>query len=359
MKKPHAISAYQLICLLLVGRLFIMMTYSPAGGDNTLITILGGLITNAALAVVMIFPLLLLKKFPDKNAVQLGYCASKPLGIMLSVIYTAFLAWAAVKTMCDFSQFITFAFPIFTAKRVIVVFMAATALYISTLGLEPIARSAAVVTGLFVVMLITVLLGTSGEIDVHNLNISIKDPLGGIIKSSLGSFARNSELIVACLLLPKLRSKQCGAVYGYITIKYIVVGSIAFLCSAILGNFAYSSPLPFFHLSSYSNTSVIARFDSLFLILWTFCAVTKLSLCIYLAGECIKCISPKIKPFYATLPVTAASLICSVFIIMYYDITKAENVYIWSAVIIILAAVIPALLLILPKEKRSRKESAT
>lgn len=119
MKKTTAISGVQLICLLLVGRLFITMTYSPAGNENTLITILGGLFSNALQALLLIFPLLLIRKFPDKNVVEVGYDAAAPIGAILSVLYAAFLLWVSIKLMCDFSEFITVAFPIFSAKKLL------------------------------------------------------------------------------------------------------------------------------------------------------------------------------------------------------------------------------------------------
>lgn len=354
MKKTTAISGVQLICLLLVGRLFITMTYSPAGNENTLITILGGLFSNALQALLLIFPLLLIRKFPDKNVVEVGYDAAAPIGAILSVLYAAFLLWVSIKLMCDFSEFITVAFPIFSAKKLIVLFMALTALYISTLGAEPIARSSAVAAALFIVMLILVLLGTSGELDIHNLNISVEDPMGDILSSAADTFGRNAELVTACLLLPYLRSGYGKTVYSYIAIKYAAVAAIAVLFTAILGNFTYSSPLPFFHLSSYSDSAVIARFDALFLITWTLFAVIKLGICIFLAGRCLSYISPKTRPAYANCVITALALICVLFIIRYSDIRSLENSKLCAAALILLAAVIPALALLVPNGKNSK-----
>lgn len=347
------ISYMQFIAILIVSRLFVTMAYSPAGDENSLVTIFGGIISSAVQAILIIAPIALVKKFPDKNVVDISYNVAVPVGVFISALYAAFLIWASVNTMCDFSSFITLAFPIFTAKRVIILFMAAAALYISILGLEPIVRSALIVLALFFIMLIAVLLGTSGEIDVHNLDISVSDPLKQCVMSAVNSTGRNTCIVVACLILPRLRSGQAGAMYSYLGIKYAVIGVIMFLYTAILGNFSYSMQLPFFHLSSYSHSSIIARFDSLFLIVWTLCAVMKLSAYTLLAGDCIRCFSPKIGRGCANIAVSIITTAIVMLQVGSIDRMKTDSYpLLASAALVLLAGVIPALMLLVPKAKK-------
>lgn len=346
------ISFIQFISILIVSRLFVTMAYSPVDSENSLVTILGGLISTAMQAVVVIAPIALVKKFPDKNVVELSYSVSKPVGVLVSLIYASFLVWVAVKTLCDFSAFITYAFPIFTAKKMIIIFMAATALYISMLGLEPIVRTALIVLVLFFIMLITVLLGTSGTIDVHNLNLAVDEPLKECIMSGINSAGRNTCIVAGCLLLPCLRSKHGGAMYSYLLIKYSVIALIIFLYTAILGNFSYSAQLPFFHLSSYSDSSVIARFDSLFLIVWTLCALMKLSAYFWLAGSCLKCFSPKIKRLYANAAACVATVVTVMIMVRSIELEPTGYPVMSTVALLLLTGGIPALMLLKRAESK-------
>lgn len=348
--KMKKISFMQFISVLIVSRLFVTMAYSPVNSENSLVTILGGLISTALQAAVIAAPVALVKKFPGRNVVELSWSVSRPVGALVSLIYASFLVWVSVRTLCDFSAFITYAFPIFTAKRMIIIFMAITALYISLLGLEPIVRTAMIVLALFIIMLITVLLGTSGTVDIHNLDLAVEEPLKQCIMSGINSAGRNTCIVAGCLLLPCLRSRHGGAIYSYLMIKYLVIALIIFLYTAILGNFSYSAQLPFFHLSSYSDSSVIARFDSLFLTVWTLCAVMKLSAYFWLAGECLKCFSPKIKRLYANSAVSAVALVTVMFMLRTIDLEPKGYPMMSTVALLLLTGGIPALMLLKRRE---------
>lgn len=352
------ISYIQFIAVLIVSRLFVTMAYSPINSENSLVTILGGLISSAFQALLLIAPIALVKRFPDKNVVDIGYIAARPLGVFIAIIYAAFFVWASFKTICEFSAFITFAFPIFTAKRMIIIFLAITALYISSLGVEPIVRTALIVLCLFLIMLITVLLGTSGEIDIHNLDLSVADPLRACLASAVNSTGRNTCVVAGCLLLPCLRSRQASAIYSYLGIKYVVIGVIIFIYTAILGEFSYSAQLPFFHLSSYSDSSVIARFDSLFLVVWTLCAVMKISIYFWLAGSCVKSLSPKITTSAANAFICIVTVAAVMLMLGSIELEPASYPVLSTAAFTVLTGVIPALMLLVPKEKKSKRGSA-
>lgn len=349
------ISPFQFVSLLLASRLFVTMTYSPSAAESSLTTIIGGSVSMLMQAIALLAPLAIAHKYGDRNVVELGYRLGKPTGILLSLIYSAFLIWTAARVMRDFSEFITFAFPVFTAKTAIIVFMAAAAVYIASMGIEATARSSVVILALLIAMISFVLLGTSGEIDVHNLSISVESPVSDILTSAVYSFGRNSELILICMILPCLRSRQRTASYSYLGIKYLAASLIAFLYTSILGSFAYSAPLPFFHLSSYSNTAVVARFDPLFLIVWTLCAVIKLSAMLWAAGRCVGYMLPKAKPIYILPAMGALSLLAFLPSKGTASPQSPSLALFAAAVTAFLCIIPPAAVLLIPKTKTTNK----
>ncbi len=346
------ISPFQLIALLLLCRLFITMTYSPADAEKPLLTIAGGLIALLIQAAIIAAPIAVSGRQGNENVITAGFGAAKPVGLFLALLYGAFLIWTAARTLGDFSAFITFAFPVFTAKKTIVFFLAATALYICTLGPEPIARTAVIALALFAVMLTAVLLGTSGNIDIHNLSASSHDPWGDTLRSGIFSIGRDSELVLLCIMLPALRKSRGKTLYSFIGIKYLLVAACVFLFSAILGEFAQSVQLPFFHLSSYSDTAVIARFDALFLIVWTFCAVIKSAVYFWAAGACLGYIIPKSRPVYTQSAAAALALTAAAFSATAGPQSPQRSLAA-SAAVAILGGIIPVVvMLICPKKQK-------
>lgn len=349
------LSAAQLISLLLLSRLFITMTYTPAGSENPLITIVGGILSSLIELVLIIPPLYLARRFPDKSPVTAAYTVSRTFGAGVTIAYGLYFFVTAVKVLGDFSHFISFAFPVFSFESAIILSMAVAGGYMASLGLNPLARTAVISLFLFAVMLVTVVLGTSGGIDITNLTLRSDDTLSAVLSSAYKSLGRNSSLVLGVFLIEALSRAKGSTMVSFITIKYLAVSGIIFLYSSILGSFAQVSQLPFFHLSSYSDTAVVARFDPLFLIVWTITGVCHFAFFIWAAARTVGFLLPKTKNSTLCYAVSLGAFITAG-VMLFFDKWKiAEKYFSASASVIILVGALPLLTMLLGGRGKNEK----
>ncbi len=345
------LSVAQFLSLLILSRLFFTMTYTPVQAETPLITIVGGILSTLIQLVLIIPPIMLWKRFPDSNIVAVGYIASKPVGIALSAVYGAYFLLVAVKVLGDFSHFISFAFPVFSFESAIILSMAIGASYIAYLGITPLSRTSVIAISLFAVMLAIVVSESSGSIDPSNLTLHSERPVAGIINAGILSIGRNTSVVLGCFMLPLLKSRKATPLTAFIIAKYFIVAVIIFLYSSILGSFAQVGQLPFFHLSSYSDTSIVARFDPIFLIVWTMTGILYLSALIWAAATAIGYAVPKV-PQKRLCPAVSGIAFLIAGVILYSDSWEiAEKFFSASTAVFILLALIPSLLLFVRKEK--------
>lgn len=349
------LSIPQFISLLLLSRLFITMTYTPVGNENPLITITGGIISTVAELILILPALALTQKLPDKNPITAGYGISKGIGISLAVVYGLFFFAVAVRVLGDFSHFISFAFPVFSFESAIILSMAVAGGYIASLGLNPIARTAVITLFLFTIMLITVVLGSSGGIDITNLTLHSENTLTKIFHSAYQSLGRNSAIVLGIFLMQNIDKNKRTVFFSFIGIKYLVVAGIIFLYSSILGSYALTAQLPFFHLSTYSDTALVARFDPIFLIVWTLTGICCFSFFIWAAARIFGYLMPKVH--HARLcPIMALGAFAVAGILLFFDAwTIAGRYFTTSISVIILTALIPLLLLLRRKDLKNEK----
>lgn len=351
MKKLNSV---QLVSLLILSRLYISMTYTPVGSENSLITIVGGVFTSIIELILIIPALMLAKRCTDKSVVTASFSASRGFGKFVAAAYGIYFLATAVKVLGDFSHFISFAFPVFSFESAIILSMAIAGGYMASLGLAPLARTAVISLFLFAVMLITVILGTSGSIDITNLTLHSDKPLLSVLRSAYMGLGRDSALVLGIFLLSAVDSKR-GTMISFISIKHLLVSGIIFLYTSILGSFAQVSQLPFFHLSSYSDTAIVARFDPLFLIVWTITGVCHFAFFIWAGARTAGFILPK-SHHSKLCHILSLVAFSSAGIMLFFDKWQlAEKYFSTSIAVIILSAIIPLAVLLVNRRGKNEK----
>lgn len=345
------ITSAQFISLLILSRLFVTMTYTPTGNENPLITIVGGLLSALIQLVLIVPPLILARRFQDKNILTVGYCVSRPVGILLTVVYGLFFSLSAVKVLCDFSHFVSFAFPVFSFNTAVILSMAVVCSYIASLGLKPLTRTSVITLFLFVMMLFIVVLGSHGDMDSTNLTLYSDNTLSRITRSAFQSLGRGSSLVLACFLLPNLKGRRAAPLISFVWLKYAVVALIVYLYTSILGSYATTAQLPFFHLSSYSDTAIIARFDPIFLIVWTMTGICHLSALIWALSVCVQYALPKCDRrrlcYILSLSIFTVSAL-----LLWHDLWNfVKRFFVAGTAVILLTGIIPLVLLLHRKER--------
>lgn len=355
------ISSTQFVAMLITCRLFVTMTYSPVGSENNLLAILAIALSSVVQSLMIIIPLLLYRITPQMNVVENGYCISKPLGYLYSLVYGLYTMWIGISVLVNFSLFMKLAFPVFHSEISIVISLAAVGLYAACLGIQPTGRSSVLVMILFVAMIVAVVLGASGKIKPNELHLATENLPKMFASDTFEEIGRNAELCAVAFLLPHLRKNQTAATYSYLAVKLVAVTFIVFLYTSILGNYAYTAKLPFYHLSSYSKTTVIERFGALFLILWTMAAVIKLALFIYISGTCLKFSFPAMSSVKAKLIVTVIATFTAMAFLTLNLWDVVQNMLFETISIIVLVGIIPLITLIIQfvrKEKKHEKKQA-
>lgn len=348
------LSTPQLVSILLLSRLFTTMTYTPVGGENPLITIIGLLFSSLAELLLIIPALYLIKKYPDKSVVTASYTVSKGYGRAVCTLYGLYFIAAAVKVLGDFSHFISFAFPVFSFESAIILSMAVAGGYMASLGLSPLAKTAAISLFLFAAMLTAVVLGTSGSIDITNLTLHSENAFLSVIRSAYKGLGRDCPLVLGIFLLGTVQ-KPKGAMVSFIWVKYLLVAGIIFLYSSILGSFAQISQLPFFHLSSYSDTAVVARFDPLFLIVWTITGVCHFAFLVWAAARTLGLLFPK-KKHDVLCYISSLGAFSVAGLMLFFDKWSiAEKYFSTSTAVMILAFVLPLAAVIFGRRGKNEK----
>ncbi len=345
------LSVAQFLSLLILCRLFVTMTYTPVDSEAPLITIAGEILSTLIQLALIIPPVILRKRFPDRNMVSVGYIPSKAVGIVLSAVYGTFFMLVAVKVLGDFSHFINFAFPVFSFESAIILSMAVGAAYIAYLGITPLSRTSVIAITLFVLMLAIVVSESSGSIDPSNLTLHSEKPVAGIIHAGIMSIGRNTSIVLGCFMLPLLKGRKSTPLAVFVTAKYFIVTLIIFFYSSILGSFARVGQLPFFHLSSYSDTSIVARFDPIFLVVWTMTGTVYLSALIWASATAVGYAVPNVSQKRLCSAISGIVFLIAG-VILYsdsWDIT--EKFFLESMAVFILVTLVPSLLLFVRKEK--------
>ena len=305
------ISAFQFVVLMFFARGFMSMTSASNTDLNSVSVMAATVLTSLAQAVLVICPLVLSIRYPDRDMIQLAFGKSRILGVILSVVYGVFFVLAGVYSLGMFSFFIKNNFLEFFDEIIVILSIGAAALYAACLGIEACARTAAAAGVLFVLMFVIVIFSVTGEYELYNLQIATIADNGGLsafLKESGDRLGRSAELVVMIFLLPHVKSqKACGA-FSYVAVVFAFRELVIFVVTVILGDYAHRLSDPFYALSTYAKTSLVERFDSIYMVVWTLAVFIKISLIFFFGGKCVRNIFPKI-PETAAKSVTAAATV--------------------------------------------------
>lgn len=279
------ISYGQLLLLLFVTRIVRTMTYNPfllASPYQIIIEIAVSVLIQAVLVIPFVY---IYNKFQGEDIISLGFSRNKAVGITLCTVYSAYFIVVALRLIKYFSLFMSTGFPVINSSKAIAVCLILVAGYGAFQGIESLGRSASIVFAFFCFMILIIILTTQGSFDLYNLSIPEPDnPTGftGFLLKELGS---NSELVTVALILPKIKDGFRKAIYGFLTLKLLVIEFAVFLSVTVLGAYIRVTELPFFKVGALSKTQYIERFDAVYMVVWTLCAVIGLGLFIYSASQ--------------------------------------------------------------------------
>ncbi len=351
------ISSWQLLLLLFLSRLFTTITFFSLESKDSASIILPFAASVLVEIILFVPAILLYKKYPKENAIISALKVNKVLGIILICIYSIFLIFMVFKTVRFFLYFFETAFSDLLPVVWVGVMLLAASVYVAYLGIVAAARSAAVVFGLFIVMLLIVIPATAGDFEISNyytMPISSNSLFQGI----LDGISRSDETVVLVLIMPYLREKLAKAVYGFLGMKLVFIEGIIICCMLLLGGYMTAAPFSFFTMCRYAKTAFIERLDAVYLVVWTLMGVIKLSLYSIALRPSLENVltNKKNKLIITALPFVIGGIPALLFAYKDQMIIPLMDIHISFYAIIALSFVIPLIVYFLRRCKREKNQ---
>lgn len=160
----------------------------------------------------------------------------------------------------------------------LIIFVSAVCLYGIFKGLPAVLRTGVIVGAGFLVLLITVIIGTSDDITLSYLYPAVIDNPSSLINDVLSEFSKNAEGVIFAVLCLRVREKAVRALYISIPLSLSAMLLMTFLYNTVLGEYLDVVNFPFYALASLSDISILQRLDGIDAVIWIMSAVIKLSL---------------------------------------------------------------------------------
>jgi spore germination protein KB len=125
--------------------------------------------------------------FPEKNYIQIIISIlGKPLGIPLSILYVLYWLWPAARILRESSELIVLTILPNTPLSIIIATFALTSLYVLSLGLRVLGRTAEITMPLFIffIVIAIIMIFISGNVNLRNLTPVLNKGIIPVIKAA-------------------------------------------------------------------------------------------------------------------------------------------------------------------------------
>lgn len=350
------ISKWQLIFLLLLCRIFTLMTYVPAFSSNGGISIrLKAAVISILIQAVLVIPLIILsEKYPEKTVTEIIRDKNSIAGYAAAILYLLFFISLCTGQVIHYIGFLGNSFlhgeSFFPLAALLIV-----CTYCAYCGTEGLARSSVVMMLPFALMFALMSIGARGSFSINNFYF--EEGTSGLTEAVIDDLARNGEIVAAAFLMKNICSGLKCAVYWLLAAKLVVTSLIFALITGVLGDLANTLDYPFLTVGSLTGSSLFRQNGALYLILWTISAVISISVFLSI----ISGISSEIihgKRFLNTFSALAVFIISASFIYYKADFLSIRSILCGGYAQLVLLALIPLLVLIfdlLGKRKGAEK----
>ncbi len=349
------LTSLQLCMLLICGRAFTLMTFLPAGSDNSLIYMIGTVVSTLIQAAIVIPIIIFQQKFQNENPCTLALSRSKPLGIFVTLLYMLYFALVIFYVIGTFTYFMDYYFSDYIPRIMIVISSAAAAVYVGKMNTGVIGKTGAVVFALFLFFTATLVISSLENFSTVNFHLADNDVSGGIWQAAKGELSRNADLIFLVFLLPDLKGKVGKSSAVFLAVRFALVEIIMGFVTIILGDYTMYSKLPFFSLAAYSKTSIIERYDAAIMSVWVMLAIIKLGMYVHCTARCVKYTLPKLSFVTSAIIASAVPAAASLFYLIPHKWETIAYSSVSSIPLIILAAVVPLLMILFMRGRKNEK----
>ncbi|MBP0962953.1 MAG: hypothetical protein J6Q99_01505, partial [Oscillospiraceae bacterium] len=235
--KEKLIDGRQLMLLLVLGRMFSMMTYSPGKeavpGSVTLAAQLPALAAELAL----LFPAFwLVGRLGGKGLLEAALERSPLTGRFCTLVCLGVCWLQAAQTITVQTDFLTGTIYRLPHRMGLLLALWGGILYVVWLGLESFARLSVGVFAVFVLLVAALALQGIPNLDPMNLHNPLAEGFAPLAKGGALSVARCGELSAAVLLIPAVRDKTHGWSVKACLLWTGFTLAVSFLTLTVLGN---------------------------------------------------------------------------------------------------------------------------
>ncbi|MEG1631462.1 MAG: Ger(x)C family spore germination protein [Hydrogenoanaerobacterium sp.] len=287
MTRKTIISPWQAASMLVLFRVFSLLTIAPgATAQNTTDVLLALPLSYLVLSAVFL-PLLFVLRRSGVDIIDGIGGFGVPLAKLAAVILCVFCLLAAAFTAGSFAKLFTLAAFKKTSPLFFTFTIAAVCGYAAFLGLEPIARMGSAIFAAFLAFTLFVSFAILPKAQFFYIKAPFLDGVMPFLRLVLSFCVVNFDVILWLLLAKNVKGSVTKsfiiwAVAGSLLLSYLVV-----LLAVGLGDYAGTQEFPFYSLAAFAEISVFQRSDSLHLVLWSFMAFLKIGVYLYFAAYCL------------------------------------------------------------------------
>lgn len=310
------ISAFQLAAVIIICRVFTLMTHIPLINEGfTLPEQLTAIAASSLAGAVLLIPsALLYAKYGREGTAEAVMQRCKPMGIICAAVCALYLLFSCILDLSAFSDFISVRFPAGVPVKITALVMTAACIYCAYCGIEGIARGSGAVIALFVIMVIFMIGGSADKISFENIRqgFGIENTAQAFFEDLSGG----TELALLCLMGKYTAGNYREGGYFALAGRLICAAGITFSAVLILGDYAYMCGYPFLDMGSAAGINFLQRIDSVYMMIWVITAVLTVSVKIYTGAVLASMLGGKIIKREKLLPVVIFSAVmyfCAMF----------------------------------------------
>ena len=307
------IDGRQLMLLLVLGRMFSMMTYSPGKEAVPGSVTLAAQLPALGLELLLLTPVFwLLTHFEGEGLLELARRSSPAAGRFCALLCLGACWLQSAQTIAVQADFLTGTIYRLPHRFGLIAALWIGSMYVVWLGLESFARLSLGVFAAFLLLVAALVIQGLPNIDLINLHNPLGEGVMPLVKGTGLTLSRCGELSAAALLVPAVRdnAKKWAAKACLLWTGFTLL--LSFLVLTVLGSFSATRSYPVYTLAlAGGEQAVFGRLDALLLLIWIFLAIVRSALYWWLAARCLFLLTAK--PSWVCigaggLPILAAAL---------------------------------------------------
>ncbi|HIW73897.1 MAG TPA: spore germination protein [Firmicutes bacterium] len=346
MEKTVKISAWQLMALLLVGRIAVALTYTGgAAGVAHGTDRMASLLLEAALLLLLFLPTLWYSHAAKGlSTLEYAYVQFGRGGAVVAVLYALYCLYIQCLDLVQFEHFATTAMSQDIPHVTLCIALVAAAFVAAFYGLEAVARTAAVIAGLMLAAIVFLGLSLVPDMEALNFPPLFYDGFTPVLNGALENLPRFLELGVIALLTPYVKGVGKGYSFGVLLSAAVVLVMQATLVG-VLGDYGEMVTYPYYTAVTIAHSSMLQRLDILVAAVWMAGLFVKMAFLAVLFLGCLRqAFGDKLKVLYVSLGGLAVLLVG---LLLGDTLLAAEHDFLWLASTVLLLAFAAGLPLVL------------